>query len=385
MNSNTAWLNGIGMERVHYFPRQLITAEDMIVEQEYFRQKLRRHNRFLHGWGVVCGLKVTAASTLDLPWQVRIESGYALSPQGDEIYVPESFCFDLAKCGPQTTPNPCEPGGPPLLVVNRQMELYVAIRYVECQTRPVRVHPVGCACDEAACEYSRIRDDFELGCLTERPPSPASDMLCSLRSRQALPACPLCPEEGWVVLAHVVLPTDPTQKPVKIDNVNIDNFVRRQLYSTTMLQEQLIDCCCGPSEPPVEPARVIRIHPEDKATIHLPGGPAGITVTFSKPINPNTVTSSTFKVARDGQALSGTITPSENDTVYFFAPAGDWLPLRGKWSDYTVTLIGTGLNPIKDKDNLALDGYPSQPLPSGDGQAGGDFTSTFRVEWSPPQ
>ena len=36
--------------RVRYFPRQLLTADDMRTEQEYLREKLRRHNRLLHRW-----------------------------------------------------------------------------------------------------------------------------------------------------------------------------------------------------------------------------------------------------------------------------------------------------------------------------------------------
>jgi hypothetical protein len=217
----------------------------MIVEQEYFRQKLRRHNRFLHGWGVVCGLEVTAAPTAETPWRVKIDSGYALGPYGDEIYVANFVCLDLAKCGPQAVPDPCEPcGGPPRQPPSRIEQLFIAIKYVECETRPVRVHPVGCACDDAACEYSRIRDDFKIACLTELPDSHQPDraQLCDLRSQRAITPCPPCPEEPWVVLAQVTLPSPPT---TPIANSNIDNFgVRRQLYSTAMLQAQLIECCC---------------------------------------------------------------------------------------------------------------------------------------------
>jgi len=43
---------------VNYFPRQLLTADDMTADQQYFLNKLRRHNRYLHGWGVVCGLEI---------------------------------------------------------------------------------------------------------------------------------------------------------------------------------------------------------------------------------------------------------------------------------------------------------------------------------------
>jgi len=35
----------IRLERVRFFNRQLLTAEDMITERDYFLQKLRRHMR----------------------------------------------------------------------------------------------------------------------------------------------------------------------------------------------------------------------------------------------------------------------------------------------------------------------------------------------------
>ena len=77
------------LERVRYFPRQLITADDMTLEQEYFRQKMRRHNRFLHGWGVVCGGIVEPAPDAEHPWQVRLCPSFVVAPQGDDIPVPE--------------------------------------------------------------------------------------------------------------------------------------------------------------------------------------------------------------------------------------------------------------------------------------------------------
>jgi hypothetical protein len=51
---------------------------------EDVRERLRRHNRMLHGCGVVSGCLVRAAES---EWTVRIEPGYALGPQGDEIVV----------------------------------------------------------------------------------------------------------------------------------------------------------------------------------------------------------------------------------------------------------------------------------------------------------
>lgn len=46
-------------ERLNYFYGQMLGAADFRGEQAYFREKLKLHNRCLHGYGVVCGLQVT--------------------------------------------------------------------------------------------------------------------------------------------------------------------------------------------------------------------------------------------------------------------------------------------------------------------------------------
>ncbi|HLK05675.1 MAG TPA: hypothetical protein VKT53_14650 [Candidatus Acidoferrum sp.] len=44
--------------RLKYFYGQMLTASDFQTEQDFFREKLKLHNRCLHGYGVVCGLRV---------------------------------------------------------------------------------------------------------------------------------------------------------------------------------------------------------------------------------------------------------------------------------------------------------------------------------------
>ena len=197
--------------------------------------------------GVWCvGLEVTAAPTADMPWRVQIGSGYALGPYGDEIYVAEPVHLDLARCDSGAVTDPCEPD---LLHTGGSAiggQLFLAIKYAECLAQPVRAMPAGCACEEEACEYSRIRDSFQIECLAELPPShqpkPPEPLLCDLITGRRLPACPPCPAEPWVVLAQVTLPASPS---TPVTDSSIDNItVRRQLYSTAVLQEQLIACCC---------------------------------------------------------------------------------------------------------------------------------------------
>lgn len=172
------------LERVRYFPRQLLTADDMRAEQEYFRAKMRRHNRMLFGRGVACGLQVQPSdpnakdSTL-----LTICPGYALSPMGDDIELCEPFEFDLERCVKPRVPE-CPPAAVTKLnaltyekdVESEVREFFIAIRPVDCPTRPVRTLPEGCACDDSACEFSRIREGFEVKCLDALPASHA--VLC---------------------------------------------------------------------------------------------------------------------------------------------------------------------------------------------------------------
>jgi hypothetical protein len=240
--SGTSLDTSAGFERVRYFPRQLLTADDMRLEQEYFRDKQRRHNRFLHGWGVVWGLEVRLDPDRG-PLAVQICPGYALGPCGDEIYVPEAIPFDLGTC----LRRPADPCADSLAATMAMPPaVVVSIRYAECQTRPLRTLQAGCGCDDTACEYSRIRDGFDVRCRpgTAIPPSPISPGICEIEDARATaaPAPPAPPVDPWVDLAQISVV--PANGAVSIDPAKIDNGVRRRVYSSAMIQQQVIACCC---------------------------------------------------------------------------------------------------------------------------------------------
>jgi hypothetical protein len=226
-------------ERLRFFPRQLISADDLNQEQAYHRAKLREHNRFLHGWGVVCGCDVRAAPEKDRPWRARICPGYLLTPQGDSVWIRQEVLFDLATCFLQSK-DPCAFAQPCPPITRRALTnnlVYLAVRYTECTTRPVRVAPAGCSCDEAECEYSRIVDAYELCCLSELPATHRTgteDGCEKLLRGGGLMTCPDCPEDPWVVISTITLPGSST---VEIADADIDPFAdRRVLHSTATLQ-----------------------------------------------------------------------------------------------------------------------------------------------------
>ena len=233
-------------ERVRYFSRQLITADDLTQDQIYHREKRRLHNRLLHGWGIVCGLDVMVNPTTETPLNLSICRGYALSCPGDDLYVPTNISFDLAKCiaGSGDCSSPCSP----VMTghVDREVPFYITIKYSECLSHPVRVSPIGCGCDDTACEYSRIRDSFEIRCLVDLPkshePEKVNDPrsipeLCAAVGQKVVP-CPSCDEDPWVVLAKI---TVPTSGPLTAGNVDRSN--RRILLSSAILQKNAEKSC----------------------------------------------------------------------------------------------------------------------------------------------
>jgi hypothetical protein len=154
--------------------------------------------------------------------EIVVEAGYILGPYGDEIVIDRAVTVDL--CSEGLDGNAVSPCGDLLdpwcsnIRVNRRagQPLYVAVCYAECQARPVRVQANGCGCNEAECEYSRIRDSFAIKVLTALPstysdpmPQPDSEMIISCGRDESRVitgrACPPCPAEPWVILADVTL------------------------------------------------------------------------------------------------------------------------------------------------------------------------------------
>ena len=74
--------------RPHYFAGQLLDAGTLQAEQDYHREKLRLHNRMLHGFGIVSGLGVHVEPTTDPEGgRVIVDPGYAIDGCGEQIAV----------------------------------------------------------------------------------------------------------------------------------------------------------------------------------------------------------------------------------------------------------------------------------------------------------
>ncbi|HEV2953952.1 MAG TPA: chitobiase/beta-hexosaminidase C-terminal domain-containing protein, partial [Candidatus Dormibacteraeota bacterium] len=303
------------------------------------------HNRYLHGWGVVCGCEVRPAPTAAKPFQVVICPGYVITPEGDEIMIGCPAVFDLATCMVKSD-DPCAFASPcPPVTSNNPMRslIYLAVCYKECEVRPVRVAPGGCSCDDAQCDYSRIRDAYEFSCLDQKPTYPTGPTCDELCQGGILP-CPPCPQDNCVVLATIRLETQFVPNP-NISDANlaaqylvgynspmqIDNLTdRRLLYSTANLQTMAL-CNCAPGTQTVTQVDTPVIN--DLGTGPTPGTGTGNTVWVE-------VTVANPAGAQIYYTIDGTDPSAGGATSTLFGANHDNIPIDTSTLPLTLKAIG---------------------------------------------
>lgn len=201
------------LKRPLYEPDHYLAHSDLSTEQQYLLQRLRRHNRHLHGWGVVCGLWVAPASEPRRPWEVLVCPGYALGPYGDETFIPRRTPVDIRDSLWLR----------PVILQRPAPIAYVAIRHAEFAVRPVPANPASCGCHDSMYVPSRIRDDFKIEILWSLPHRDIPDPFDPCGDKT--PPCPKCPESPYIVLASVILPASEAD-PIRVQDV--DNITFRE-------------------------------------------------------------------------------------------------------------------------------------------------------------
>lgn len=124
--------------RPRFFAGQLLTDEDLNLLNHYIIEKNKLHNRYLHGWGVVCGMEVVC----DPCSGVQVKPGYAISPCGEDIIVCKNQSVDVCSLinACKKPKNNCDPID--AYTANDRCrdtteEWVLAIRYTEKATRGI--------------------------------------------------------------------------------------------------------------------------------------------------------------------------------------------------------------------------------------------------------
>lgn len=260
------------LKRNNYFHGQMLGVNDFRTEQHYFREKLKLHNRCLHGYGTVCGLMVSvepapqhcdddqdrerkelAAGLAPLEGRleqlrkardsgetarlekeiaqvrhklealggpggvdaassrVAIACGLALDCEGNEIIVSRPYRFDPWQLLSQDDRKLVLDNG---AAGGEGTDLYLSICYCEQAADPARPVLPGACGGTAECNASKLRDGFRLR-LSAVLPDP--DTRCGT-------CCASC---GDACLLLAVLVGWRKGQPI----ASIDNSVRRLVAS----------------------------------------------------------------------------------------------------------------------------------------------------------
>jgi hypothetical protein len=145
------------LRRLRYFNGQLLTAGDFRREQGYFIEKLRLRNRCLHGYGIACGLTVTAVPPDDPCFKsgrprVRIEPGVAVDCLGNEIVVAYPCVIDLWEELPAADREEIQSA--------TEASVYISIVYCERPVGPTRGVFLDDCGNSTGCEYGWCRDGW---------------------------------------------------------------------------------------------------------------------------------------------------------------------------------------------------------------------------------
>src|ERR1051325_9904347 len=154
--------------RNNYFTGKLLVERDFTDETRFHMEKMRHHEQLLHGWGVVCGLKVKPHPNEACRDRfICIEPGFAVDCCGHDIIVREEEGIDLWNL-------------PESKAIMKQGDtetahkLQVCIRFRECPTESIPVLYDECGCDETKCAPNRILESWEVGVILDPKDEPPS-------------------------------------------------------------------------------------------------------------------------------------------------------------------------------------------------------------------
>ena len=252
----------------------LLGVADLDAEQAYHRGKAWLHNAWLHGAGVVWGLRVRVDPEHR---ELVVEPGLAIDASGRELYVAETMCVDISEWYDQRRPDDLE-------VEERAdgsiaFTVHVELCHDSCLDRPVPSIAQSCegadrdtaysrsverglprvvggaAPEPAAPDYPRLRqffgqlpvedelvttalDDVAAAAEAERPATRLL-WLRRLAAEDTMELGPVEEPDDCVLLAQVRMHLDSDGSVVADDATAVDNWVRASHVRTRTIQELL--------------------------------------------------------------------------------------------------------------------------------------------------
>jgi hypothetical protein len=404
--------------RSHYYRGKLLTERDFADEQQYHRDRMRLHTLALHGWGVVCGLKVRPHPHCP-DRRLVVEEGLAIDRCGREIRVLKPAFIELPQSPAPAPKPPAEPAhehleqsgadhaAPPEACEPEPQpkELYLCITYTECETEfsPAPFDDCGCVTDSRL-QPNRVCEGFRLELFECKPSfwNKAIERSCEANDCREIygEGCERCHEPGECCVPLAVIIDFVPGRNVLQEQIRIRGH-RRQLASTETLDNVLR--CILDKLPIVNLTQIIDTNWEHGQSYlcrdfmsEFVGAPEdhqrGFRISFSQKVHPHKVDPRTFQahvVFRNEdptQPRHLEVVPIQE--IQKEGEATDWCRLvinrhyahqRLDGRDFELYLT-LKCDFITDLRGSAVDGnFINGELPTGDAVQGGTFESWIHV------
>ena len=153
-------------KRVRYSHGLVLGVDEFVQEELYLLERHRLHNRALHGYGTVCGLRLDTRGT-GAEVELVVGPGVAVDAQGREVRVPEGQCARLGDWLLRHHDEVVALLGSPPAASPAQLALQLVLCYAECATDNVPVPSGPCQSLDRTMVPSRVADDFRLELRTD--------------------------------------------------------------------------------------------------------------------------------------------------------------------------------------------------------------------------
>lgn len=162
----------------NYHFGMLLGVDDFRTEQGFHVGRLRRHQRLLHGAGIVAGFAVTPEQQ---GTELKVGAGYGIDTRGRDLTLCNEQCLNLAlwwaKHEKDEAFTDIKPGTP--------FHLDVVVCYASCLERPVPAIAEPCAGKSADIAHSRVLETVKLALVrstAEPPPNPHDAIVNALHA-----------------------------------------------------------------------------------------------------------------------------------------------------------------------------------------------------------
>ncbi len=249
-------------KRVNYAHGLVLGVDEFLQEELYLLRKQRDHNRLLHGYGTVCGLKVSVEDTPAKGPQLKVRKGVAVDPQGREVRVPAEHCALLNNWLDRNRESVEQVlGSPP----SGTLSLFLTLTYQECKTDAVPLPSGPCQSFEETTAPSRVADNFSLALDLDAPAQEEElavkeliDLLSKIQITAAEPQLTIKNIQD-IVLSTLNTDSPPAApaEPWNLDPANAKEFLRAALriwitdvrpYIITDAAAGDRNCLTGPAE-----------------------------------------------------------------------------------------------------------------------------------------